>query len=103
MAAAESIEQKVIDTETTINVIGSIITITSSYISSGAGIPISAFISDSTQIVNGIAFIEGEGGISYTSQYNGNFSLNNSGELVINADDSSNYSINADGELIYTY
>lgn len=103
-------ETRQINTYTTLNVIGTSITINTRYINENAGGVSLAFISEELngETVDSVAFIEGEGGITMQDNYYPsalNFSLDAStGELIVTASDASNYAVDGDsGELTYTY
>jgi len=102
-------EVRTITSHTTLNVIGSSITITTKYINENAGGVSLAFISNvlNGELVDSVSFIEGQGGISMLDNYPSSldFALNPStGELIVTASDASNYSIDGmTGALIYTY
>jgi len=103
-------EARVITSQTTLNVIGSSITITTKYVNENAGGVYAAFISNvlNGELVDGLSFIEGQGGITMLDEFypsSLNFTLDAStGELIVTASDASNYSIDGlTGELVYTY
>jgi hypothetical protein len=103
-------QSRIINTHTTLNVIGSTITINTRYKNEFAGGVSLAFISDELngEIVDSIAFKEGEGGIRMLDDYypgSLDFSLDaSSGDLIVIAKDASNYGIDeVSGELTYTY
>lgn len=99
-----AVETKIIPTYTTSSVIGSAITITTIYFDSSltSGI-IQAFISEIVQIVEGIGFIEGEGGIKKDHDSLMNFYLDSNGNLIANGPDAANFSIDSlTGQLQFT-
>lgn len=100
-------ESRQIPSQTTLSVVGSVITITTRYHNEDQGGVVFAFIS---QIVggeahNGVGFIEGEGGIIIDDSFNLDFNLDaSSGELIVTAPDAAQYSIDTNtGQLVYTY
>ena len=95
----------IIPTQTTLSVVGVSITITTIYNGGDLGGIISAWISEviGGEIVDGISFIEGEGGIM-TDDFVTTASLNSNGELIVTAPDAAQYSVDTvTGQLIYTY
>jgi len=101
-------ESKVIPTQTTLNVIATTITLTTVYVDVLLSGVIKAFISETIggELVDGVPFIEGEGGITikdtlYPNSLN--FIKNSSGELLVTAPNASKFGVNTvTGELIYT-
>jgi hypothetical protein len=99
-------ETKVIETTTSVSVIGDVISIRAYYDTSEVdAATLEAFISDSVQVREGVTLIEGELAIImtdglYPSEID--FEINADGELIVTADDSANYSIDSSGDLIYT-
>ena len=84
---------------------GVAITITTSYIGEIDHGIVQAWISEviGGEIVDGIPFIEGEGGIQ-TNDAVTIVSLNLNGELIVTAPDAAQYSVDTvTGQLVYTY
>ena len=99
-------ESKQITTETILNVVGSSISILSRYYNPALGDIIVAFISEVVggETVDGVNFIEGEGGITSTTGSSGIYTLDSNGNLIITSGDASQYSVDTlTGQLVYTY
>jgi hypothetical protein len=95
-------EIKELSTQTTVNVVGNLISITASYQALSINTLI-AFISEFIQIVDSVSFVEGELGIRMINSPDKiDYRMNDDGELIVIADDVANYDIDDDGNLIYT-
>lgn len=99
-----AVETKLIPTYTTSSVIGSAITITTTYIDSSlTSGTILAFISESVQSVETVGFIEGEGGITKDSSSLMNFYLDSNGNLIASGPDAAKFSVDSlTGQLQFT-
>lgn len=94
-------ETKVIETLTSVSVIGDAISIRAYYDTSEVDTDtIEAFISEIVQTREGVPLIEGELAIAYENDVD--FTINEDGELIVNDIDAANYSVDSSGSLIYT-
>jgi len=94
-------QTQIISTSTDVTVIGTDIEIYTFY-NQPPPVVTSAFISQLVQLVGGISFVEGEGGINKTSTPPV-FYVNSDGDLVIQASDALSYGIDIlTGQLQYT-
>ena len=99
-----AVETKTIPTYTTSSVIGSLITITTTYFDSSltSGV-ISAFISGTVQTVETVGFIEGEGGIKQDPSSLMSFYLDSNGNLIASGPDAANFNVDSlTGQLQFT-
>jgi len=98
-------ENAIIPSQTTVSTTGSIINILTQYIGENMGGVAFAFIMevDGGQIVNGIPFEMGEGGIVFQNIiYMPTFSVNANGDLIVTAADSANFNVDTlTGQLQY--
>ena len=93
------VEDKLISTNTQVNVSTSLIDIFIYYVQKASKL-INFFISDTEKTVGGVNFKQGELGYSFENT-NDLFTKNSDGQLVVSSTESELYSINADGQLIY--
>lgn len=93
-------EQKILNTETEIQISGSTLGIYTYYTNKLQDII--AFISSSIQNINSILFAEGELGYKKSGYSDVSFFLNNNGDMIVMADDADKFSINGDGQLTIT-
>ena len=97
-------ETKVLETRTSISVIGDAISIRAYYDTSEVSSDtIEAFISESVQVREGVPLIEGELAI-IMDNYPGSidYEIDDDGNLIVTSDDASQYSIDSAGDLIYS-
>jgi hypothetical protein len=95
-----------IPTTTILNVVGSSISILTKYIDPNLGDVLQAFIVETVggETVDGVNFIEGEGGITKPASSSLIASVDGSGNLILTSSDSSQYSVDSiTGQLVYTY
>ena len=101
-------ESRIIPSQTTINIVGSAITVLTQYFNEAInGGTINAFVMEviGGQTVDGVSFIEGEGGISIGEDLASPpvFSFNSNGELIVTDPLSSQFSVDGlTGQLQFT-
>ena len=94
-------ETKVLETRTSVSVIGDVISIRAYYDTSEVSSDtIEAFISESVQVREGVPLIEGELAIIYENDVD--YEIDDDGNLIVNDTDASQYSIDSAGDLIYS-
>lgn len=98
-------ELKIIPTITETNLVGSAISIKTSYNENILPDTLEAFIADSVSSKNGVNYIEGELIITAKNRpQNLSYSIDGDGHLIliVSTGDSDNYSVDNNGHLIYT-
>ena len=100
-------ETQIIPTQTTLSIVGNVISIFTQYIGEELPYIISTFISNTAGSFNGVSYTEGEllvemKTVKYPSQIDCWIDMN--GNLIVKSEggDTSNYSIDSNGNLIWS-
>jgi len=93
-------EKKILNTNTSINIINNGIEIYTFY--SSLEEEILAFITDEVKNLNGVNFKENEEGYIKTGYKDVSFFINEHGEFIVESDDPNRFGISSDGQLTIT-